>query len=161
MVLLPVEAPDWFNPERGFRFEPLAFERKAESFSDACALGGRATLDELTVVFRTVPPSAPIRFPRKLGGPWMIIEAAMAYADQGTSALLVFLTMLSANLAVLNILPIPVLDGGHLVFLAYEGVRGKPANERVQVVLTYFGLVFIIGLMVWVCGLDFGLISRR
>ena len=91
----------------------------------------------------------------------MIIEAAMAYADRGTSALLMFLTMLSANLAVLNILPIPVLDGGHLMFLAYEGVRGKPANERVQVVLTYVGLVFIIGLMVWVCGLDFGLISRR
>ncbi len=162
VVLQPVEASDWFNPERGFLFEPMTFERKAESLSDACALGGRATLDELTVVFRTLRAIGTNQVsPRKLGGPMMIVEAAMAYADRGTSALLIFLTMLSANLAVLNILPIPVLDGGHLMFLAYEGVRGKPANERVQVVLTYLGLVFIIGLMVWVCGLDFGLISRR
>jgi regulator of sigma E protease len=159
--LQPVESSNWFNPERGFRFEPLTFERKAENFSDACALGGRATFDELTVVFRTVRALGTNQVsPRKLGGPWLIIEAAMAYADQGTSALLIFLTMLSANLAVLNILPIPVLDGGHLVFLAYEGVRGKPANERVQVVLTYLGLAFIIGLMVWVFGLDLGFISR-
>ena len=162
VALLPVEVPDWFNPERGFFFEPLTFERKAENFSDACALGSRATLDELTVVFRTLRAIGTSKVsPRKLGGPWMIIQVALAYADQGISSLLIFLTMLSANLAVLNILPIPVLDGGHLVFLAYEGVRGKPANERVQVVLTYMGLIFIIGLMVWVCGLDFGFISRR
>ncbi len=162
VVLEPVEAKDWFNPERGFRFEPLTFERKAESFSDACALGGRATLDELTVVFRTVRAIGTSQVsPRKLGGPWLIIQVALAYADQGSSALLIFLTMLSANLAVLNFLPIPVLDGGHLMFLAYEGIRGKPANERVQVVLTYLGLIFILGLMVWVCGLDLGLISRH
>ena len=42
---------------------------------------------------------------------------------------MIFLTMLSANLAVLNLLPIPLLDGGHLVFLAYEGIRGRPANS--------------------------------
>ena len=49
------------------------------------------------------------------------------------SKLLLFLTFLSANLAVINFLPIPVLDGGHFVFLLYEGIRGKPADERVQV----------------------------
>jgi regulator of sigma E protease len=161
VVLQPVEDRDWCNPERGFLFEPMTFERKAASFSEACALGGQATLDELTVVFRTVRALGTSQIsPRKLGGPWLIITA-LAYADQGYSALLIFLTMLSANLAVLNFLPIPVLDGGHIMFLAYEGIAGKPANERVQVVLTYIGLVFIIGLMVWVCGLDFGLISRR
>jgi regulator of sigma E protease len=69
--------------------------------------------------------------------------------------------MLSANLAVLNFLPIPVLDGGHFVLLAYEGIRGKPANEHVQAVLAYVGLALLIALMVWVCGLDFGLFSRR
>jgi len=162
VVLQPVEARDWFDPDRGFIFEPLTFERKAENFADACALGGRETLDELTFVFRTLRAIGTSQVsPRKLGGPWMIIKTALAYADQGTAIFLMFLTMLSANLAVLNILPIPVLDGGHLVFLAYEGIRGKPANERVQVVLTYIGLILIIGLMVWVCGLDFGFISRR
>ena len=46
-------------------------------------------------------------------------------------------------------------------FLIYKGIRGKPADKRVQIVLTYIGLAFILGLMVWVIGLDFGLISRR
>ena len=55
----------------------------------------------------------------------------------------------------MNFLPIPLLDGGLMMFLIYEGIRGKPANERVQVVLTYIGLVLIIALMVWVFGLDF------
>ena len=86
---------------------------------------------------------------------------ALQAADQGTAKLLLFLTMLSANLAVINFLPIPLLDGGHMVFLLYEGIRGKPADERVQVVLTYLGLILILTLMVWVLGLDFGLISRR
>ena len=53
-----------------------------------------------------------------LGGPETIAKAAFYSASEGTAALLVFLTMLSANLAVVNFLPIPILDGGDLVFLA-------------------------------------------
>jgi regulator of sigma E protease len=79
---------------------------------------------------------------------------------RGPGNLLLFLTLLSANLAVLNFLPIPLLDGGHFVFLLYEGIRGKPADERVQEILTYIGLAFILGLMIFVLGLDFGLIPR-
>lgn len=82
-------------------------------------------------------------------------------ADEGPAKLLLFLTLLSANLAVLNFLPIPVLDGGHFVLLCYEGIRGKPANESVQTILAYIGLALILALMVWVLGLDFGLISRQ
>ena len=66
---------------------------------------------------------------RRLGRAVEIIKMALHKADQGNADLLLFLTMLSANLAVLNFLPIPVLDGGHFVLLAYEGIRGKPANE--------------------------------
>ena len=65
---------------------------------------------------------------------------------------LLFLTLLSANLAVINFLPIPILDGGHMVFLAWEAIRGKPADERVQLALTYCGLLLILALMVWVLG---------
>ena len=71
-----------------------------------------------------------------------------------------FLTFISANLAVLNFLPIPVLDGGHMVFLAYEGIRGKPPSEKIQVGLTYAGLLFLVGLMIFVFGLDLHLIPR-
>ena len=48
-----------------------------------------------------------------------------------------FLGMISVNLAVINFLPIPVLDGGHFVFLLYEGLRGKPAPEKVRIATTY------------------------
>ncbi len=83
----------------------------------------------------------------------MIIKMALQAADAGTVKLLLFLAFLSANLAVLNALPIPVLDGGHFVLLCYEGIRGKPADERVQAVLAYVGLALILALMVWVLGL--------
>jgi regulator of sigma E protease len=160
--LKPVESADWFNPDRGLLLEPMMVDRKVGTIGDAMALGGRETLDALTIVFRTVGKLSTNQVsPRNLGGPWMIIKMALQSADQGNAKLLLFLTMLSANLAVLNFLPIPLLDGGLMMFLIYEGIRGKPADERVQVVLTYIGLAFIIGLMVWVLGLDFGLIARR
>ena len=60
----------------------------------------------------------------------------------------------------LNFLPIPLLDGGHFVLLCYEGIRGKPAHESVQIVLSYIGLILMLALMVWALGLDFGLFSR-
>jgi regulator of sigma E protease len=85
---------------------------------------------------------------------------SLMQARQGLGNLLIFLTLLSANLAVINFLPIPVLDGGHFVLLLYEGIRGKPADERVQEILTWIGLIFLLSLMVFVFGLDFGLISR-
>jgi regulator of sigma E protease len=80
--------------------------------------------------------------------------AAGGAASQGIATLLIFLTMLSANLAVINFLPIPLLDGGHMMFLAYEGVRGRPANEKVVVALHMVGFAFIITLMLFVIGLD-------
>jgi regulator of sigma E protease len=140
----------------------MTFEGKAASVGEACAMGGRETIDALTIVFRSVEKLSTNQVsPRGLAGPWWIVKLALHAADQGTSTLLLFLTLLSANLAVLNFLPIPVLDGGHVVFLLYEGIFGKPANERVQVVLTYIGLALILTLMIWVLGLDFGLISRH
>jgi regulator of sigma E protease len=68
--------------------------------------------------------------------------------------LIFFLGYLSINLAVLNFLPIPLLDGGHMMFLLYEGLRGKPASERVLIAATYMGLAFVLSLMVFVLYLD-------
>lgn len=160
--LEPSEAKDWFNPDRGWLFELMQFERKATSLGEAVMLGGQETLEDLTIVFRTVGKLGTRQIsPRLLSGPLMIVKMALQFADEGTAKLLLFLTLLSANLAVLNFLPIPLLDGGHFLLLVYEGIRGRPADERVQVALTYLGLIFIIILMIWVFGLDFGLISRR
>ena len=70
--------------------------------------------------------------------------------------MLLFLTMLSANLAVINFLPIPILDGGHMVFLLLEGILKRPVNERVVIAFHYAGFLFIISLMLFVLSLDIG-----
>jgi regulator of sigma E protease len=139
---------------RGFAFEPIERVRSASSFADQIRYGWDETADALTMVFRFLQKlgtQVPITM---LGGPGTIAVAAGGAASQGLSTLLVFLTMLSANLAVINFLPIPLLDGGHMVFLAYEGIRGRPANEKIVIALHTAGFVFIIGLMLFVIGLD-------
>ncbi|MDA8563476.1 site-2 protease family protein, partial [Mariniblastus sp.] len=92
--------------------------------------------------------------PKNLGGPGTIAVVATSEASEGTSRLLLFLTFLSANLAVVNFLPIPVLDGGHMLFLAYEGIFRRPVNENTQALLTYAGLAMILALMIFVVCLD-------
>jgi regulator of sigma E protease len=69
---------------------------------------------------------------------------------------LLFLGFLSLNLAVLNFLPIPVLDGGHMVFLLWEGITGKRPSEKIMVGSLYVGLAFLLGLMALVLYLDIG-----
>ncbi|MBN2295715.1 MAG: site-2 protease family protein [Pirellulales bacterium] len=156
------ENKDWFNLDRGFLLEPDTIVRKAESFGDAVTLGAIETYESATKVFVFLQKLAGGQISaRALGGPVAIAKTAGHAASKGTAELFLFLTLLSANLAVINFLPIPVLDGGHMVFLAWEGIRGKPANENVQLLLSYIGLILILSLMIFVLGLDFGLISRQ
>jgi regulator of sigma E protease len=67
-----------------------------------------------------------------------------------------FLVMISANLAILNFLPIPALDGGHMLFLTAEAIRGKPVDEKLQVRLTVVGVVCLLSLMVFATAMDIG-----
>jgi len=158
----PYAAADWLNPDRGFVFKPRYFTEQADSVVHAVVLGWQETVRSTFLVYRFIQKLGTQDVsPRALGGPVSIFIVAKSEAEQGASRLLIFLTLLSANLAVINFLPIPLLDGGHMVLLAYEGVRGKPPDERVQVVLTYIGLAFILTLMIWVLGLDFGWIPRQ
>ncbi|MEK0424091.1 MAG: hypothetical protein RJB11_182, partial [Planctomycetota bacterium] len=90
-----------------------------------------------------------------IGGPATIAVQATSAASEGVSTLLMFLTLLSANLAVVNFLPIPALDGGHMVFLAAEAITGKPVNEDLQVKLTIGGIVALLCLMVLAFRNDF------
>jgi regulator of sigma E protease len=134
----------------------------AKSLGDAFSLGGQETIDNLLMVYRFLQRIGQGRISFKMtAGPVGIAQMAGMKAQEGFSSFLLFLTMLSANLAVVNFLPIPVLDGGHMVFLAYEGIRGKPASERVIIAFTYAGLIFLLSLMLFVLSLDIGLISRR
>lgn len=126
------------------------------------ASGGRKAVEDLSLVYRFLGKLTSSQIsPRLLGGPIEIAKQAGRSAEEGFSRLLLFLTMLSANLAVVNFLPIPVLDGGHMVFLLYELVRGKPPSENVVGALSYLGLALILTLMMFVFGLDLGFIPRR
>jgi regulator of sigma E protease len=151
-----------YSTHRGLSFAPIYEFHQAASLSDAVRLGKQETIDSLLLVYRFLRKIGQGQVPLTgVGGPVEIARQAGQAAQHGVGDLLVFLTMLSANLAVLNFLPIPLLDGGHMVFLIYEGIRRKPASERVIIAFTYAGLVFLLSLMLFVLALDLGLISRR
>lgn len=95
--------------------------------------------------------------PKALGGPVMIVQMAYQFASQGLGTYLMFLCMISVNLAIFNLLPIPILDGGHLIFLLYERVFREPPHETIMVVSCYVGLIFLLGLTLWTVSLDLGL----
>ncbi|HEY5613561.1 MAG TPA: RIP metalloprotease RseP, partial [Lysobacter sp.] len=82
-----------------------------------------------------------------VAGPITIARAANAYASHGAAWYLSLLAMLSLSLGILNLLPIPILDGGHLLYYLIELVKGSPVSERVMAAGQYIGLALIAGLM--------------
>lgn len=85
----------------------------------------------------------------ELGGIIRIGAVAGDMAQQGIVALILFTALLSINLGLINLFPIPMLDGGHLVFYAFEAALGKPIPEQAQEYAFRFGLVFLVCLMVF------------
>ncbi|UCE20332.1 MAG: RIP metalloprotease RseP [Gemmatimonadota bacterium] len=88
--------------------------------------------------------------PKFIGGPIIIAQMAGETARAGLLDLFGLMALLSINLAFLNILPIPILDGGHLLFLSYEGITRKSLSLRQRGVLQQIGFAFLILLMVYV-----------
>ena len=87
---------------------------------------------------------------KTLGGPLMIAQMAGQQAEEGISNLLFFIALLSINLAIINFLPIPVLDGGHLVFFFIEAATGRPVNVRFREIAQRAGIFILISLMIYV-----------
>ena len=85
-----------------------------------------------------------------VGGPIMIAQMAGDQAKAGISSLFQFIAVISVNLAVINLLPIPVLDGGHLLFFLIEAVMGRPVNLKVREIAQQVGMVILIMLMILV-----------
>ena len=82
-----------------------------------------------------------------VAGPLTIARATNAYASQGVAWYLTILALLSLSIAILNLLPIPLLDGGHLLYYLIELVKGSPLSERAMAAGQYVGLVLLAGLM--------------
>lgn len=86
----------------------------------------------------------------ELGGPILIAQIAGKQMEAGPVNFAFFMGLLSVNLGILNLLPIPVLDGGHLMFLSIEAVRRKPLGEKVQIAAQQLGMAFLGVAMVFV-----------
>jgi len=97
----------------------------------------------------------------QMGGPIMMAEVTAKVAELGLEPMLRWIAFISANIGFLNLLPIPVLDGGHLLFYAYEAVRRKPASERMQQMGFQVGLALLMMLVVFVNFNDIMNVWRR
>ena len=89
-----------------------------------------------------------------MSGPIRMYELAGEAGARGTTEFLWAMAVISANLGLVNLLPVPVLDGGHFMFLCWEGIRGKPPSDWVVVTATYVGLALVLSLMAWVMYMD-------
>ncbi len=143
-----VESDTRFVFDRGLILGQRQAIQKAASVGEAFSLGLREGVRRFNDVLRFLAmiPQGQIKL-KHVGGPLEIVNIAKQETEKGFSRQLMFLTMLSMNLAILNFLPIPALDGGHMVFLIYELVAGKRANEALEFRLTVAGILALLTLM--------------
>lgn len=97
---------------------------------------------------------------KNIGGPVTILKESGKAASAGLLPYLMFMAILSVNLGILNLLPIPILDGGHLLLFALEGIKGGPLSEKAVIVAHKIGYAIIIILMVFALYNDFLRIFR-
>ena len=155
VTLTPEPADDWFFPARGLLLGRDEVVRRADGVGDALAMGLDHTRDSVAEMYLTLRSLVTGRLGfSNLRGPAGIVDLGSKVAESGFAQFLLFLGFLSVNLAVLNFLPIPILDGGHMVFLLYEAVTRRRPSERLVAAATYAGLIFIVGLMLSVTYLD-------
>ena len=150
--ITPEPDPSWYNPTRGLQFYPQIRKLPAAGPPAAAMRSGYdETIQNILMVYATFRSLAERRVsPKNLGGPIMIAQVAYSAAGSGFTDLIYFLGILSINLAVLNFLPIPPLDGGQMLFLIAEKVRGRPLPDSAVIAGTYFGLILVLCLMVFV-----------
>ena len=138
----------WFWPDRAANFSAYQVDHKADAVLPALAMGLKEIRRRMGNVLEFLELLVKGKMPFKVvGGPGMIAVEASDAASKGISPLLMFLVMLSANLAIVNFLPIPALDGGHMMFLTAEAILGRPVDEALQMKLTMAGVIGLLCLM--------------
>jgi regulator of sigma E protease len=116
----------------------------------ACIVGTHKTIVNVKRIYLTIQGFISKKLSTKaLGGPVLIAQASYESAKSGIGKLLYFMAIISINLAVLNILPVPVLDGGHLLFIGVEKIKGSPVSARTLSIANYIGFALIITLMIY------------
>ncbi len=137
--------------EKGIPYAAMMLPFKAEKPLEAMGMGLKKaqqfvvrTLITLYRLFRKEVPSS------SLVGPVGIIKVSYTIADSSIIHYLYFLGLIGSCLAVMNLLPLPVLDGGVIVMLLIEKISGKPIPEKIQGAISYAGLALLLSLMLWV-----------
>lgn len=126
-------------------------EYRSVGFFEAAGIGFRTVIDFTVSIVKFISDLFTLQVSVKMiGGPLFIARAAGQMAQVGITSLLFFMAFLSVNLAILNILPIPMLDGGHLIFLLIEKLKGSPMTINQRMIAQQIGLVFLLLLIVFV-----------
>ena len=135
----------------------MSMERTPVGFGKAIRRSGLELVRYTTAIFGFVKRLVSGKESgRALAGPLAIAQMAGQSARQGWEALFSFMALLSVNLAVLNLLPIPMLDGGHLMILSIEAVTRRPLSARQKEIFQQIGFAFLIFLMIYVTFGDLG-----
>jgi len=141
---------------------PSAVEAKRVGPVEALRLGVRETY---TNIAQTLQGIGDIIMRRQtadqMGGPILMAEVTAKVAELGIEPMLLWIAFISANIGFLNLLPIPVLDGGHLLFYAIEAVRRRPLSQRMQEIGFQIGIALVLMLMVYVNMNDLLRVWRR
>jgi len=132
-------------------FTEKSLGRRPYGFGEAAVQAFLATHILVAETFRFVKMFATGQISmRAVGGPIFIATQSGEQARRGAYALFMFMALLSVNLAVLNVLPVPILDGGHLIFLLVERLRGAPLSLKTRAWAQQIGLMMILGLILLV-----------
>ena len=147
--------PTWASEDRGFVFNYASQVQQADNWLEALGMGWHRTVRTVKVIYQTLYATIFRQISAEtMSGPLSIANASYNIAGNNFWQFLIFIGLININLAVVNFLPIPLLDGGHMVFLIYERIRGKPAPEKLQEWATWVGLAFILLLMAFMIFLD-------
>ncbi|WP_428389575.1 site-2 protease family protein [Mucisphaera sp.] len=134
----------WRAPLLGVAFTELQTSLKANSVPEAISLGmsktGEFMAQTYLTLLRLFQGSVQVQ---NLRGPVGIVDEGQKVAARGWPYLLFFLGLISINLAVLNFLPLPIVDGGLMVFLMIEAIRGEPASIRIQQIASLIGIALL------------------
>lgn len=145
----------WHNPDRGLRFAPLSRRMPKMSVGAAIVRGWEETVRGIKNIYYTILRIFQQRVSTKvIGGPIMIFDVGTEFIKQGWPEFLKFLGILSINLAVVNFLPISPLDGGRILLLLGEKIRGRPLPAPMLMVTERIGILLVLLLITFAVGQD-------
>jgi regulator of sigma E protease len=115
-----------------------------QAFTDSIVKTGEMCILTVVSIVKLIQRVIPMD---TMGGPILIVQMAGEQASRGMLNFFVFMAIININLGVLNLLPIPILDGGHLMFLGIEAMRKKPLSEKIISISQRIGLALLLTLM--------------